>query len=145
MPSRHRSRERALQVLFQCDLRHQPVEDAIDAYYGSLFAEEEEEAESVPRDSFMEELARGTAANVAEIDRHISGHSEHWRLERMPAVDRNVLRLALFELMQGATPPAVVIDEALELARRFSGDEAVAFVNGVLDAARKDLGHKQEG
>jgi N utilization substance protein B len=69
-----------------------------------------------------------------EIDSQISQKSEHWRLDRMAAVDRNLLRLAVFEMTGLGTPPAVVIDEALELARQFSGDESVSFINGVLDA-----------
>ncbi len=87
----------------------------------------------------MEELIRGTVDKTAEIDQRLIAHSENWRLERMPAVDRNVLRLAIFELLNGKTPAPVVIDEALELTRKFAGDESVPFVNGVLDAVRKDL------
>ena len=136
MPSRHRSRERALQILFQLDIRKQLAEEAIAAFYGSLYSEERE-AEALPRDPFMEQLVRGAVERMAEIDRRIAEHSEHWRLERMPAVDRNILRLAVCEMMQSTTPPAVVIDEALELGRRFSSEESVAFINGVLDAVRR--------
>ena len=66
-------------------------------------------------------------------------HSDNWRMERMPAVDRNIIRMSLFEMLHGGTPPAVAIDEALELARRFSGDESVSFINGVLDALRREI------
>ena len=138
MPSRHRSRQRALQVLYQWDMRKQPVEDAVAAYYETLGSDEEDEARPA-HDPFMEELARGAAQRAGEIDRTIAGHSEHWRLDRMPVVDRNILRLAVFEMLLGTTPAAVVIDEALELARSFSGEESVAFVNGVLDAVKRDL------
>jgi len=139
MPSRHRSRERALQVLFQWDLRRLPVEEAIEAYYGSLMRDDDE-MEVVPRsDEFMEELVRETVSRLEEIDDQIRKHSEHWRLVRMPAVDRNIIRLAVCELLWLPTPPAVVIDEALELARRFSGDESVPFVNGVLDAVKREV------
>ena len=139
MPSRHRSRERALQVLFQWDLRRLPLDEAIDAYYGSLMREDDE-IEVVPRpDPFMEELVRQTVSRLEEIDNHIQKHSEHWRLERMPVVDRNIIRLAVSELLILPTPAAVVIDEALELARRFSGDESVPFVNGVLDAVKREV------
>jgi hypothetical protein len=72
-----------------------------------------------------------------EVDGLITRHAEHWRMERMPAVDRNILRLGVYELLYGATPAAVVIDEALELTRRFSGEESVLFVNGVLDAIHR--------
>ena len=81
---------------------------------------------------------RGTVEKSGEIDALISGHAEHWRIERMPAVDRNILRLAIYELRNTDTPPAVAIDEALELARRFSTEESVQFVNGVLDAVNKE-------
>ena len=139
MPARHRSRQRALQVLFLVDLRHQPVSEAISSFYGTLSSEEESPAEAA-KDEFMEMLVRGTSENVTEIDGWISQKSEHWRLERMPVVDRNILRMALFEMSRTDTPPAVVIDEALELARQFSGDESVAFINGVLDAIRRGDG-----
>ncbi|HOQ46878.1 MAG TPA: transcription antitermination factor NusB [Bryobacteraceae bacterium] len=139
MPSRRRSRQRALQVLFQVDVRKQPVEAAIRAYYDSLYSEEQEDQEApLPPDPFMEELVKGTCARVEEIDRRIAKYSENWRLERMPAVDRNILRMAVFEMTGGINPPAVVINEALELARRFSGEEAVSFINGVLDAIRRE-------
>jgi N utilization substance protein B len=135
--SRHRSRHRAVQVLYQCDVRKITPDEAIQAYYGGLYSEEAEETPEP--DEFMEELVRGTVARLAEVDRRIERYSENWRMERMPAVDRNILRMAVYELLSAKLPPAVVIDEALELARRFSGKESVAFLNGVLDAIRKDL------
>lgn len=135
MPARHRSRQRALQVLYQWDMRRQPVEESIDAFYETLYSEENEERP--PRDAFMEILAQGVASQVAEIDRRITEKSEHWRLDRMSPVDRNILRLAIYEMTELETPAPIVIDEALELARRFSGDESVSFVNGVLDAVHK--------
>jgi N utilization substance protein B len=137
MPSRRRSRQRALQILFQWDARRQPVDDVIAAYYESLYSEET--AEPPDRDSFVEELVRGVVDAIEPVDAIITRHSEHWRIERMPAVDRNVLRLAVFEMRTIGTPPPVVIDEALELARRYSGEESVHFVNGVLDAARREI------
>lgn len=89
---------------------------------------------------FARELFEGTVSNVQSIDPLLRSHATHWKLERMAAVDRNVLRLALFELIHyRETPPAVVINEALELARRFSDADSVDFVNGVLDAVRKHL------
>ncbi len=137
MPSRHRSRHRALQVLFTRDVRRQSPEEAIAAFYETLYSEESE-VEIAP-DPFMEELVRGTARKAEEIDRLITQHSEHWRLDRMPAVDRNVMRMAIYEMIEVRTPPPVVIDEALELARRFSGEESVPFINGVLDAVRRGM------
>ena len=137
MPSRHRSRERALQVLFQADVRQQPPDEAIRAFYESLLDADGNETPPEP-DPFMEQLVRGSMAAVGGIDQRIAGHSEHWRLERMPIVDRNILRMAVYEMTEAGTPPPVVIDEALELARRFSSEESVAFINGVLDAVRRD-------
>src|ERR1017187_6295587 len=125
MASRRRARQRALQILFIWDARKQPVEDAIDSYYDALYEEELE------RDPFVTDLVRGTVEHVAEIDARITRHAEHWRMERMPAVDRNILRLAVYEMTRGGTPAPVTIDEALELARKFSGEESVQFVNGV--------------
>lgn len=136
MPARHRSRQRALQVLFLWDQRKQAIDDAIAAFYETLSSEEDEPERAQP-DEFMETLVRGASEKADEIDRRIAEKSEHWRLERMPAVDRNILRLAVYELSELETPAAVVIDEALELARQFSGDESVSFINGVLDAVHR--------
>jgi len=139
MPSRRRSRERALQVLFTWDVRRGDVYRAIDDFYETLHSEDDEPTR-LDRDEFMEELVRGTAARLDEIDALVTRYAANWRLERMPAVDRNVLRLATFETLSAKLPPAVIIDEALELTRRFAGDESVSFVNGVLDAVRRDAG-----
>jgi N utilization substance protein B len=142
MAARHRSRQRALQVLYQWDLTKQPVEDAIHAFYDTLYSQDNGDDEEQPApDPFMEELAKGTSGMAADIDQRISMKSAHWKIERMAAVDRNILRLAIFEMSQRSTPPAVVIDEALELARQFSGEESVSFINGVLDAVHKELGN----
>lgn len=141
MSSRHQSRRRALQILFQWDQR-QPtvsVDDAVRAYYASLYSEESEQRPE--RDEFMEALVRGTVFKRAELDEMLERHSQHWRVSRMSAVDRNVLRLAAYEMRFSETPAAVVIDEAVELARRFSGDESVGFVNGVLDSMRREEDH----
>ncbi len=134
MSARHRSRQRALQILFLWDARRQPVEDAINAFYDTLFADEKPE-----RDPFANQLVHGAVQHLDEVDAQIRRHAEHWRIERMPLVDRNILRLAVYEMMHQDTPPAVVIDEALELARKFSGEESVQFVNGVLDAVHREL------
>jgi transcription antitermination protein NusB len=136
MPARHRSRQRALQVLFSWDRSAKTVDDSISAFYETL-ASEEDQIVRTPPDEFMEALVRGTAAKSSDIDQSIVAKSEHWRLERMPAVDRNILRLAVYEMTETDTPAPVVIDEALELARQFSTDESASFVNGVLDAIRR--------
>jgi N utilization substance protein B len=119
-------------------MRQLSVSEATDAFYSTLYSEESEE--QPPRDSFVDDLVLGTTDQLATIDELIRKHSAHWRLERMSAVDRNILRLAIYELRSGQTPVAVVIDQALELGRRFSGDESLPFLNGVLDAARKEIG-----
>lgn len=142
MPSRRRSRERALQVLYQWDMRHNSVEESLRAFYESLYSEASGEDNPLPKpdaDPFMESLAHGTADAVTRIDQQIEQSSEHWRIERMSFVDRNILRLAIYEMSTVGTPPAIAIDEALELARRFSGDQSVSFINGVLDAVRKQM------
>ncbi len=136
MPARYKSRQRALQVLFQCDLREHGPSEGLEAYYGSLYLEEGEE--TIPQDSLMEDLVAGTAQFREDIDELIRRHSVNWRIERMPFVDRNILRMAIYEMLYIGTPAPVVIDQAIELARRFSGESSVPFINGVLDAVRRE-------
>ena len=97
MPARHRSRQRALQVLFLWDQRKQPIDEAISSYYATLSSEEDQPLPADP-DEFMEALVRGASEQAPDIDRRIVEKSENWRLERMPAVDRNILRLAVYEM-----------------------------------------------
>ena len=137
MPARHRSRQRALQVLYQWDMNKGPVEEAISSFYDTLGADDPEI--NLGRDEFMEELAKGASQMAPDIDHRIAEKSENWKLERMPIVDRNILRLAIYEMSRKETPPAVVIDEALELARQFSGETSVSFINGVLDAVNREI------
>ena len=144
MPARRKSRQRALQVLFFADVRKLGVDEAIAEFYPSLYNAEADETgdEDLPapqRDLFMETLARGAAGQREILDELIAKKAEHWRLDRMPLVDRNILRMAIYEMKDEGTPPAVVIDEALELARRYSEGDAIPFINGVLDAIRKLL------
>jgi transcription antitermination protein NusB len=141
VPARRRSRQRALQILFLRDVSKQPIADAMAAYDEILYSDEDKVRPQ--RDDFLDSLVKGVAEHIAEIDRLISQHAAHWRIERMPAVDRNILRLAVHEMMAFDTPPVVVIDEALELARKFSGEESVQFVNGVLDAVHKEIAKPQ--
>ncbi len=137
MAARHRSRKRALQVLFEWDMRGDSIDRAISHYYETLYSEE---SENRPKpDKFMEELVRGTVAHAQQIDKQIQAKAENWRLERMAVVDRNILRLAVFELSHQATPAPVVIDEAVELARQFSNDESLPFINGILDAVHRQV------
>ena len=114
----------------------QPIEQVFDAWYASLYSEESRTRPE--RDAFTTQLVYGVIENAGGIDQRISRHAEHWRIERMPGVDRNVLRLAVYEMLYGGTPPAVAIHEAIELARRYSNEESAQFVNGVLDAVRKE-------
>jgi N utilization substance protein B len=134
MASRRRARQRALQILFLWDTRRPEVADALNQYFDALYSEEQPQ-----RDPFVEDLVKGTVEHIQEVDERITRHAEHWRIERMPAVDRNILRLAVYEMTRGGTPPPVAIDEALELARKFSNEESVQFVNGVLDAVRREM------
>jgi N utilization substance protein B len=137
MPARHRSRQRALQVLFSWDQGSKSIEDSISAFYETL-GSDESEPKPTPQDAFMETLVRGTASKSKDLDQKIEAKSNNWRLERMPSVDRNILRLAVYEMTETDSPPPIVIDEALELARQFSTDDSASFVNGVLDAIRRD-------
>lgn len=139
MPAaRHRSRKRALQVIFNWDMRRETVDAAIAHYYLTLHSEDPDTETQLKPDQFMEELVRGTIAGIPEIDKQIEAKATNWRIERMPAVDRNIIRLAIFEMHQNDLDRAVIIDEAIELARQFSGDEAVPFINGILDAISRD-------
>lgn len=113
------------------------LEDATRAYYASLYSDDHDERP--PWDEFMDLLTRGSVEHLEELDALLDRHSQNWRVARMSYVDRNILRLAAFEMIHTDTPAPVVIDEALELARRFSSDESVSFVNGVLDALRRQL------
>jgi N utilization substance protein B len=136
MASRRKSREHALQMLFLWDLNRQPAEETSAAYYDLV----DQDAElRRTRDPFADDLFASVVEHASALDERIARHAEHWKIERMSAVDRNILRLAVCEMWKMATPPAVAIDEAIELARRFSNDEAAQFVNGVLDAVRREL------
>jgi transcription antitermination protein NusB len=137
MASRRKARELALQMLFQWELGQHTPQHVIATFLRSQRTDPEEEG-------FARSLFEGTVSEVESLNRMIQERAEHWRLERMAAVDRNVIRLALYELLHyGETPPAVVINEALELARRFSTADSVEFVNGVLDAVRKAADKKE--
>ena len=131
---RHLARQAALQILYQWEIGRVPPEAAA-ARHWEIEQEGEELAASSRR--FAEELAAGTVAHLGSIDPLIEEHAQHWRLERMAVVDRLILRLAVYEFLHmRETPRAVVIDEAIELARTFSEEDAVRFVNGILDAVQ---------
>ena len=138
MSSRRRSRETALQMIFQWEQSRSTPEEVMTAYWGGLSNEGAGQGETA--DPFANQLLRGVVERCPAIDELIRKHAEHWRMERMSAVDRNILRLAVFELLEKTAAPAVVIDEALEVGRRYSGDESAPFLNGILDAVEKSLG-----
>jgi N utilization substance protein B len=126
---RRKSRELAMQMLFQADIGRQ-IPDEV----RKTFWQAREELDPDTR-GFAEDLFRVATQRQAEIDAAIELHSKNWRLARMPAVDRNLLRMAIAELLGfPGTPAPIVIDEALEIARRYSAPESVDFLNGVLDA-----------
>ena len=133
MGRRRKARECALQMLFQWELgEHQPSEVA-EVFWTGVTVDEATR-------SFANQLFSAAIENREKIDDLIRKHSEHWRIKRMAAVDRNILRTAIAELLiSRETDAAVVIDEALEIAKRFSTPDSFQFINGVLDAVRKSL------
>src|SRR5580693_3567319 len=135
MGTRRKSRELVLQMLFQADMGKQTP----DVVRKTFWAERSNVEEEVR--GFADDLFRVANDRLPEIDGLIGKHTQHWRMERMATVDRNVLRGAVAEFLgYPATPRAVVINEALEIARKFSTPESVQFINGVLDSVGKDVG-----
>ena len=135
MGTRRKSRELVLQMLFQADMGKQSP----DIVQKTFWAQRQDVDEEVR--GFAEDLFRVANDRLEEIDGLIGKHAEHWRMERMAAVDRNVLRGAVAEFLgYPKTPRAVVINEAIEIARRFSTPESVTFINGVLDSVGKEIG-----
>jgi N utilization substance protein B len=135
---RHRAREAALQVLYQWEVGRNDVAQAAALFFDQQWPG----AEPAPGEvrQFATDLAVDTVARLAAIDALIAETAERWRPERMAVLDRLILRMAVCELVRGTgTPPPVVINEALELARTFSTEDAVKFINGMLDAIRKKL------
>jgi N utilization substance protein B len=132
--TRRKSRELALQMLFQADMGKQSADDVRRTFWSGHGTVTEDVR------GFAEDLFRSATDRTAEIDGLIEGHAEHWRMERMAAVDRNILRSAVAELIGfPTTPRAVVINEALEIARKFSTPESVQFINGVLDSVGRQI------
>lgn len=133
MGARHKAREYALQMLYQAEASGAPIADVLSLFWTDRDVPAEVRA-------FAERLASGTAAARTSIDALLSKSLENWRLERLALVDRNVLRLAVYEFLhEPETPPVVVIDEAIEVAKRFGGEDSGQFVNGILDSLRKKL------
>jgi N utilization substance protein B len=135
---RHRAREAALQMLYQWEIGRASMPEVLKTFWvhdglpGRALSDDQR--------SFAERLAGGVAGTLGDIDPEIVHAAEHWRIERMNVMDRLVLRLAVYELLhEPGTPARVIINEALELARTYSTDDAVRFINGVLDAIRRRL------
>lgn len=134
MGTRRKSRELALQMLFQADLGQQGAEDVRKTFWkgrGEVTREVQ---------GFAEDIFRVAQDRSSDIDHLIEAHAENWRMDRMAAVDRNILRAAVAELLAfPKTPRAVVINEAIEIARKFSNPESAQFINGVLDSVGKEI------
>ena len=138
---RHRGRVAALQLLYQREVGGvvgAELDAALDRYW-------EEHPAPVPRREFAVSLLRGTIADLERVDPLIQAAADNWRLSRMAVVDCMVLRVGVYELLVGDAPPAVVIDEAIELAKAFSGEQSASFVNGVLDGVKRALENGPDG
>ncbi|HYG78781.1 MAG TPA: transcription antitermination factor NusB [Pyrinomonadaceae bacterium] len=142
MGSRRKARECALQMLFAADVSETRADELVRTYWAELGDADVEP----PAREFATRLVTGTLARLGELDERIRSRAEHWRISRMAVVDRNILRLAVYEFLFEPTPRTVAINEALEIARRFSTYEATQFINGILDAIKRDLDeqHPQE-
>jgi N utilization substance protein B len=128
-----KAREETLRILFRLEFENKQLEKTLNQYWESKKTSEEIK-------EYSTWLVKGIISDQAKIDNIIQKVSEHWRISRMPLVDRNILRMAVFELLNEENiAPAIIINEAIEIAKKYSGDEAATFVNGILDAIRKNL------
>lgn len=131
--NRRQAREDAVQILYQLDLNEDLTPKAGLEHFAKLYSEE-----GTGVDSFTERLVLGVAENLKEINATLKAVSEHWRPERMPAVDRNILRLGVYELCYcDDIPSTVSINEMIEIAKHFGSDNSASFINGVLDKVRE--------
>lgn len=138
MGARRKARESALQLLYQWEGSQTEGETVDPASVIEIFWQGKKAGEATRK--FAEELFRGAVARIKELDAHIEKHAQNWKIDRMAAIDRNILRLGVFELLAyPETPPAVAIDEAIEVAKKYSALESAEFINGILDAVHKDL------
>jgi N utilization substance protein B len=126
-------------MLFAADVAEMPADDVVRSYWAELG---ESDLDVTVRE-FATRLASRTLSNLELLDERIRSRAEHWRISRMAVVDRNILRLAVYEFLYEPTPRTVAINEALEIARRFSTYEATQFINGILDAIKRDLDEQQ--
>jgi N utilization substance protein B len=138
LTNRHRAREAALQMLYQWEVGRASMPEVLQTYWTHGRPQNDALPEELRQ--LATTLANGVAATVENLDPYIAQAAEHWRIERMAVMDRLILRLAVYEFLhQPGTPAKVIINEALELARTFSADDAVRFINGILDGIRKTL------
>lgn len=135
MPQRHKARQYALQMLFQWEIGRQEPLRIEDGFWRIARAEKNTR-------NFANDLFEGVVKNFAELDAMVSAHTDNWRLERLALIDRAILRLGVHELRSGKTPRKVVVNEAVELAKTFSSEDAAGFVNGVLDSVLHSLPEK---
>jgi N utilization substance protein B len=138
MSARHKAREYALQMLFQWEIGRQHPNRIKDGFWRIARAEKTTRA-------FADELFEGTVAGAPELDALVTAHTDNWRLERMAVIDRAILRLAVYELCSKKVPVKVAINEAIELAKKFSSEDAAGFVNGILDSLSRALPKKENG
>jgi N utilization substance protein B len=132
---RRQARECAVQFLYQFDLSAGEIEESLATFWHAL----PDECGAAAK-QFAEDLIRGTVGKRAEIDEKIKKYTEHWEISRIAAVDRNILRLAIYEMLfRDDIPPVVSINEAVDIAKKFSTQESGSFVNGILDRLRGDL------
>ena len=139
--TRRKARECALQMLFAADVVVEPKYFSTEDYWKELG----EPTVNEKTREFADNLVNGTIRELSTVDDRIRTRAEHWRIERMAIVDRNILRLSVYEFLFEETPHTVVINEALEIARRFSTFEATQFINGILDAIKLDLEKEKNG
>jgi N utilization substance protein B len=137
MTLRRKSREYALQMLFQWEMGKQETAKIEDGFWKNARAQKSTR-------EFANQLFESAAARADELDPIISAHAKNWRLERMAAIDRAILRLALAEIRTTSTSAKIVINEAVELAKKFSSEDASPFINGILDAAAKSFTEKKQ-
>ena len=145
MGKRREGREAAVQFLYQFDVNRQPVDESLAAFWKLRSGPEKAEASPKTR-AFTEDLVKGVAAHAAEIDACISKYTANYDLHRIAVVDRNILRIGIYEMLHCTdVPPIVSINEAIEIAKRFGSDESGRFVNGILDRVRGDLPRPARG
>ncbi len=133
MGLRRKSREATLQILYQLDLSQGDAKELCTAYW------QQHELEPEAKE-FAEHLVNGVLRNLKEIDHLIESHSTHWKISRMSCVDRNILRIAVFELLyQSDIPASVSLNEAIEIGKKFGTEDSGAFINGILDHIAKEL------